>query len=117
MGTTDVEGMLRKMPMRRLAAWREFDEVDPIGGRRSDWQAASIASATFNAIAMLSGSRHRAKVADFLLTYGEDPKKVGRSKTPAAPWQGMKFTAMMQVALANAEVAAAEARRTRKKRG
>lgn len=106
--------------MRQLAMWKEFDEVDPIGGRRGDWQAASVAASMYNAIALLSGSKHRMKVADMLLIYGSTQQKDGGSKptaTPAAPWQSMKFTAMMQVALANAEEAAAEKKRKRSRRG
>jgi hypothetical protein len=101
--------MLRKMSMRQFMLWREFDEVEPIGGLRGDWQAASICSALFNTMAMFSRSKQRMTVEQFLLKYGQPRRttrgKDGGSKTPsAAPhWQHLKFIAQMQVALSKAE--------------
>jgi len=109
--------MLREMSMRQFMTWWDFDQVEPIGGIRGDWQAASICAALYNVFR--SRSVKPANVEDFLLTYGKRKKqeaaKDGGSKAPSAaaqaPWQHMKFIARMQVALSKAE----EARPKKKK--
>jgi hypothetical protein len=101
-----------------------FDAVEPIGGRRGDWQAAMISSMVMNAAAMMRTGKVRLdfEPKDFLLEFRDadrkkpdakpEPAKEPQKETPS--WQSMKFIARMHVALANADEArkkkAAEAR-------
>lgn len=61
---------------------------DPIGGKRGDWQAASIV-----AILMTIAARGKKSFSpkDFILEYG-DAKEF---KIPRKSWQEMKMTAQM----------------------
>jgi hypothetical protein len=36
--------MLQGMSWQQFLEWKAFDEIEPIGGARGDWQAASICS-------------------------------------------------------------------------
>jgi hypothetical protein len=84
--------------------WMAFDTVDPIGGKRADWNAANISSILMNVAAGRNGSRKRFKPADLLLEYGKDyvPAKEGEvSVAPAKTWQEMKMIGMMWAAASN----------------
>lgn len=100
--------MLRKIAWPQFLRWYEFDTVEPIGGRRGDWQAASICAAVSNVMMAVHGHKRRFRTADFMLEFSGKDKQVaedGGSETSGQTWQQMKFIAMQQVALANAEVA------------
>jgi hypothetical protein len=55
------------MDSRELSEWMAFDLVEPIGGRRSDYQAAIIASTVANAN---RGKGRVLQVNDFIPEYG-----------------------------------------------
>jgi hypothetical protein len=83
--------MLATISYRQLKAWRDFDELEPIGGRRSDWQAASICATVFNSVLIRTKSKKRFKPSDFVLEYGaENPRPSGKQT-----WQEQKMIAMM----------------------
>jgi hypothetical protein len=89
-----VDKLLKSMSMKQFQEWRFFDEIDPIGGRRGDWQAASISAVIAN---MLSRKAHN--VDDFLLTFGTERrmKPAPRKQT----WQEQKMLAYMMCAAFN----------------
>ena len=43
-----VRAAQREINSREFQEWRAFDRISPIGGRRLDWNAASIAAAIIN---------------------------------------------------------------------
>lgn len=94
--------MLREMPWRQFLEWEAYDQVEPIGQKRGDWQAASIVTALYNVAASLTRSRKRWRVKDWLLEFTtEGPSKA--VVTPARQtWQEQKSIAMMFAAMANA---------------
>lgn len=92
----DVNALLDRIPFWQFLEWKEYDAIDPIGGQRGDWQAASICCAFMNGIAVLARSKKRFRVKDFLLEFG-DPKEIN-DKKPKKTWQEMKFIAKMFVA-------------------
>jgi len=91
------------MSARQFQEWFEFDRVDPIGGRRGDWHAASICAAIFNSMAIRANSRTRFRVRDFLLEFG-DAKQVKEvdNKPPQQTWQQQKMIARTFAAMFNA---------------
>ena len=86
--------MLRRLPFKQLLEWEAFDQLEPIGGRRGDWQAASICSMLANIAIAKGRSRKRFQVKDFLLEFGNArPSPSGRRQT----WQEQKMI-LMQIA-------------------
>jgi hypothetical protein len=81
--------MLRKLPFKQLLAWEAFDELEPIGGRRGDWQAASICSMLMN----LAGKR--ARTSDCLLEFGEEREVPPAPAPQRQTWQEQKMIGMM----------------------
>lgn len=92
--------MLRGMSWRQLMEWEAFDEIDPIGGKRGDYHAASVAAVIMNAVAGAVGSRKRVRVEDMLLMFGEGRKEI---KSERKSWETMKSIGMMWAALVNEE--------------
>lgn len=81
--------------------WRAFDLLEPIGGRRDDWHAASICATVMNAMLISRGSRRRVKVQDFLLEFD----RAGSATTTSGKqtWQQQKMIAQMFVAMSKAD--------------
>jgi hypothetical protein len=106
--------MLRELPWRQFVKWMEYDEVDPIGGRRGDWQAAAICAAVANVTLASRGGRKRFRISDFMIEFKRQANEVPKedTKTPTTPWQEMRFMAQMLTAAANAD----EARKRKGKR-
>lgn len=81
--------------------------MEPIGGLRGDWQAATVCAAVMNAAAMRAGSRRRFRVKDFLLVFKNKetpvPEAGGSDDGERQSWQTMKFYARMYAAAANAD--------------
>lgn len=97
MGRPNVAGLLREMSGPQLMAWMEFDAVDPIGGRRVDWNAAAIQSSLWNIAT--KGQKKTFVPRDFLLTYGgPDKDRPAAREQPRQTWQEQKFIAMMYAA-------------------
>jgi hypothetical protein len=92
--------MLEEVPFYRLIEWMAFDKIEPIGGARIDWAAASVAATTINVAAARGGSKRRVRPVDMILEYGEDKVvEVVKEEKPKTPsWQELKFTARMWVA-------------------
>jgi hypothetical protein len=73
MGRT-VRELLGEMDSHELSEWMAFDMVDPVGGKRGDYQAATVASTIANAN---RGKGQRAlHINDFMPEYGV-PEQVG----------------------------------------
>ncbi len=95
--------MLRDMPIEQFQEWMAFDEIEPIGGRRGDWQAASVVSTLYNL------QRNRERYPEpfspemFLLEHGKAPSPLPTAKPAGMPWQQMKFLAQAYVAGVNQE--------------
>lgn len=100
--------MLREMPFPQLVEWMAFDTLEPIGGHRGDWQAASVSATMMNATAMRAGISTRFRPKDFLLEFDKPVKDDVITPAPSAPpartWQEMRHIARMQVAIANADM-------------
>lgn len=92
--------MLEELPARKYLEWFAFDQVEPIGGLRSDWAAAAVCAQMTNLAAMRAGGKYRARPVDFLLEYGpEKPPPVAKGEeAPQKSWQELKFIAQMWVA-------------------
>jgi hypothetical protein len=98
--------MLREMSYDDFLTWQAFDRMSPIGDQRGDWQAASICSAIFNAMAIRARSDKRFATSDFLLEFTDEGLKKKQEDTTPAPsqdWQRMKFIARMFTAQANTD--------------
>ena len=95
---------MRQMSARQFLDWFEYDKVEPIGGKRGDWQAASICTAIMNAASAQMRSSKRFRVSEFLLEF--DKKKDVTPEPTAAPicqtWQEQKMIGMMWAASFNA---------------
>ena len=90
--------MLEELPARRFLEWFAFDQVEPIGGLRGDWQAAAIMSQLTNIAIMRAGGEHRTRPKDFLLEYGQRAVQVVEERPKQKSWQELKFIAQMWVA-------------------
>lgn len=98
--------MLSELPFDVLLEWRAFDQIEPFGGVRADWQAAGITAGISNVIAASVRSRHRFKVEDFLLKFRtpeETKAALEAAKGSPVDWQRMKFIARIAAATANAD--------------
>lgn len=96
--------MLEEIPYATFLEWRQFDQVSPIGDRRSDWQAASICAAVMNAMTMGHGVQTRFAPKDFLLEFGvEKAVKNAPAPDPAPNWKRMKSIARMFTTQANTD--------------
>jgi hypothetical protein len=84
--------MLHTMTWQQFREWQAFDAMDPIGKRRTDWQAASICAVLMN---IATRGKRRFNPADFLLQFKEDATKV---TPPRADWRKMKMIAQMWAA-------------------
>jgi hypothetical protein len=73
MGRT-VRELLPGLSERELAEWTAFDLVEPIGGRRGDYQAAIVASTVVNVNRRKGGKV--AKVSDFVPEYGRPAREM-----------------------------------------
>lgn len=105
--------MLRELSWEELLEWKAFDEISPLGDKRGDWQAASIASVIRNNILLQAGMGDKlTSPSDFLLEFKPIEERVeAAAVAPAAPkpapatnWQRMKMFARMHVAISNADV-------------
>jgi hypothetical protein len=92
--------LLHELSWRQFLAWKAYDELEPIGGLRGDWHAASICTMLANIAAAQSGSKKRFRVADFLLEFGPERAPI---ETPRQTWQEQKMIAMMCAAAANSK--------------
>jgi hypothetical protein len=105
-GEVNVDRLLRKLTWPQLQEWMEYDaEIEPIGARRSDWQAASICTAFANVTLATRGARKRFRMKDFLLEFDRQEKEVkeeAQAETGQS-WQQMKFIAQMWAAAYNAD--------------
>lgn len=92
--------MLEEMSIGDLLEWRAFDQVEPIGGQRGDWQAAAVCAQIANIAAIQRGGTFRSKPVDWLMEYGDEkpPMKVEEKKPQQKSWQELKFIARMWVA-------------------
>jgi hypothetical protein len=76
--------------------WMEFEQQEPFGDRRRDWQAASICTTIANMTAIGMRSETRFKVSDFMLDFSAVPKQP--EQAPGKSWQEMKMIAQMMAA-------------------
>jgi len=107
--------MLDEIPYELLVEWRAFDQIEPFGFIRQDWQSASITAGISNVIAASVRSKQRFKVEDFLLKFrtAEEIQTVIDSVAQAAPavdWKRMKLIARLCAADANINAARDEER-------
>lgn len=94
--------MLREMSFTDFLQWQAYDQIEPIGAVRGDWQAASICSMMANLTAMYAGSKKRYRTKDFLLEFGEEREVKETKDDGRQSWQQQKMIAQMFVAMANA---------------
>ena len=92
--------MLNEISWEQFQEWLAYEVVEPFGELRADWQAASVCAAVANSSAIISGSRKRFKVSDFLLEFDEQVKAIP-GQGPAQNWQRHKMIAKMFAAIAN----------------
>jgi hypothetical protein len=87
------------MTWQQFLEWKAYDQVQPLGDERGDWQAASVCAAFMTAI-----TRKVFNPETFLLKFRDPDEAPPEPPKPAAPdWQRMKMIARMQTALANAD--------------
>lgn len=95
--------MLKELPFAQFREWQAFDQIEPIGGIRGDWQVASVCATVMNALHMRVGSRERFSPSDFMLKFDsvvkeakKDPAKVQPARTRyTQTWQEQKMIGMM----------------------
>lgn len=91
--------MLSELTASQFTEWQQFDQIEPIGGKRLDWNFGSVCATIMNALMMFVRSRKRFYPKDFALEFGTPtPKK----DAPRTTWKDMKSTAMMAAAMFNA---------------
>lgn len=91
------------MTPEQFLGWYAFDQVDPIGGARLDWNVASICSTLWN-IALLKAKASKIfKPADFLLEWktADERQDEPKAEKPKPDWQRMRWLAMAWTAYAN----------------
>lgn len=88
-----MDAMLAEMPFKEFLRWRAFDVVDPIGGRRGDWQSAAMCSTLANCFAMLTKSKKRWTPEQFLLEFDAARKEAPKAPDYRPNWQQMKMIA------------------------
>lgn len=108
-----------------LRRWMTYDAVEPIGGMRSDWNAAAISATVMNAAAMVRTGRfsNTFEPRHFMMEYSKDEASAKQSIAVAAPttpapepgrqsWQEQKMIGRMFFALSKAK---AEEKKKRKR--
>jgi hypothetical protein len=108
--------MLRRMPWRQFQRWQAFDEVEPIGGVRLDYNTASIVSTLVNLRRNTEKHPEPFHLVDFLLKWGGEKKDapVETPKPTQKTWQQLKFMGQWLSALYNqAEETPAKRRRNK----
>lgn len=98
------------MTWKQFIEWQQFDLIEPIGGQRLDWNAASIASVLVNIAAAKGRSRKRVQPKDMLLVFGQEKEA---PEVPRQTWQHQKMIGMMMAAMYNADVDGASKKRKR----
>jgi len=89
-GETDVNGMLRRMPMRQFLDWMHYANLEPFEETRGDWRAAHIVSTLCN-IYRKSGSP-AIEIGEALISWSkEDPAPGKREQS----WQEQKAIGFM----------------------
>lgn len=83
--------------------WQAFDDISPIGDKRGDWQAASIAAFLANVIIGAHGGTKRFKISDALLEFDTQPKEGANAATPARDFRVLKHYARQFAAMSRAE--------------
>lgn len=93
--------MLRELPSGEFMEWQAYDKIEPIGGLRGDWHAASICATLMNIACARAGSKTRFKPKDLLLEWREEQPTVEVPAAPRQSWQEQKMIAMMFAAASN----------------
>lgn len=91
--------------MKDLLKWKAYDDLEPIGGLRGDWQAASICATLTNIDARRRGAKHVFTPREFLLEFKDVPteaKEVAVPEEPRKSWQEMRMIGMMMAASSQA---------------
>ncbi len=68
----DVPSLLNRIPGKLLLAWHAYDQLEPIGGNRTDWAAAAIVSVLTNLNRNTKRFPQPFPVKDFLLDFGRE---------------------------------------------
>lgn len=97
--------MLRGIKATQFLDWMAYDQLEPIGARRSDWQAASICAMMMNVALMQAGSPKRFSASDFILEFGEAKPATKPAEQPRQSWQEQKMIARMFFAASKADEA------------
>jgi outer membrane receptor for ferric coprogen and ferric-rhodotorulic acid len=107
--------MLSEISYETFAEWRAFDRIDPIGGKRGDWQVASVISTLLNLHMARLRKRKTFSPEDFLLEWQEAARPVMERDVsgPRKSWQEMKSIGRMVAAFDNAEIRKAHEREQR----
>lgn len=67
--------MLREMSWFEFLEWEAFYQLEPFGEIRDDYRAAQIESALYNVWRDTKKHPQPFPIQDFLLKFGEEPKK------------------------------------------
>lgn len=89
--------MLKQITWPQFLELKAYDQIEPIGTRRTDYQAASICATLAN-LAVGRRSRRRFKVSDFLLEFDKQAE-AAPDKPAGQTWQEQKMIAKMFFAL------------------
>lgn len=109
--------MLGEITWKKFVSWKAFDKIEPIGGVRQDYLAASIVSTLVNLRRNTDKYPEPFPLADFLLKWGE-PQVADQLPKPSTgkPWQQLKLMGQILAAAYNmAEDDDAKKRARRKK--
>lgn len=64
--------MLRGLTAKEFSEWFAYAQIDPFNELRADYRAAAIERTVFN---VAVEAKHRHKLEDFLLRFGQEPEK------------------------------------------
>ncbi|MCK9570000.1 DUF4035 domain-containing protein [Candidatus Pacearchaeota archaeon] len=78
---TPVRELQEKMSSIEFAEWIAYSNIEPIGDKRGDYQAAAIAAEIHNSIAGAFGGK-RVSIDDRLLNFSGNEPQQKRQQTP-----------------------------------
>lgn len=100
--------MLRSISMRQFIEWQVFSEVEPFDETRADYRTSAIIATLMN---IYRKKRAKAiKLSDVALLFGDSVRV-----KPQADWKALKAMGQLAAAAFNAQHAADEKKRQRRK--
>jgi hypothetical protein len=101
MKRVNVDGMLREISAKQFIEWIAFDELEPIGGLKDDYRAASIVATLVNLRRNVEKFPAPIPISNFLLKWGDELRNQPAVKPPQKTWQQLKLIGQVMAASYN----------------